>query len=101
MSGDFTAEGFIDHPDARWTFAKTMADMPHEYVVRGKTAPPDDWFDWFVLLIREHGFKRTFGRRHYLYLRVGDHRYWTMGAPLAKTIIINRAKAHPDDPIYC
>jgi hypothetical protein len=74
---------------APWRFAKTMPDIPHEYTVRGET--PDDEFTAFVLLIRRFGYKRRFGMTTYTYLNIDGQRYWTMGAPLRATTIINRA----------
>ena len=78
---------------APWRFAKTMPENPHEYTVRGQT--PDEEFDAFVLLIRERGYQRRFGGRPYSYLNVDGRRYWTMGAPLRMTTIINRATLQP------
>ena len=81
---------------APWRFAKTMPDRPHEYTVRGET--PDDEFQWFVLYIRERGYRARYGGRHYNYLEIDAWRYWTMGAPVEATTIINRAKlieTHP------
>ena len=57
---------------------------------RGET--PDEAFHWFVLHIREHGYRAEYGGREYTYLEVDAWRYWTMGAPVAETTIINRAK---------
>lgn len=70
-----------------------MSQMPHEYTVRGETA--DKEFDWFVLYIREHGYRAKYGSRNYTYLEVDGWRYWTMGAPLEATTIINRAELPP------
>lgn len=72
-----------------WTFAKTMPEIPHEYVVRGRTAEPDE-FTWMVAQIRAHGFDASFGARTFTYLVVDDHKYWTMGAPIEETTVINR-----------
>jgi hypothetical protein len=74
---------------APWRFANTMSHIPHEYTVRGQT--PDDEFDQFVRLIRRIGYERRFGTTTYTYLNIDGHRYWTMGAPLEATTIINRA----------
>jgi hypothetical protein len=57
--------------------------------VRGQT--PDDEFDEFVLLIRRVGYERRFANATYTYLNIDAHRYWTMGASLEATSIINRA----------
>ena len=82
-----TVRAFI--AKAPWTFAKTMPENPHDYTVRGQT--PDDEFEQVVQLIRDHGYKRRFGRTTYTYLDVDGWRHWTMGAPLEQTTIINRA----------
>lgn len=74
----------------RWTFAKTMPTAPHEYVVRQKVAD-DAGFDHFVTAIRRFGEPRRWGGRTYVYFRLDGHDYWTMGAPVDKTTIINRA----------
>lgn len=75
-----------------WRFAKSMPTMPHWYIVKGKLSlehHPD--FEWFVMFIREKGEKRKFSKTTYIYLRIEEFDYWTMGAPLSETIIINRA----------
>jgi hypothetical protein len=89
-----TAEQFIAR--APWRFAKTMADQPHEYTVRGETADED--FDWFVSYIREHSYRARYGGRFYTYLEVDRWRYWTMGAPVETTTIINRAELRHLEP---
>jgi hypothetical protein len=47
-------------------------------------------FDRLVMLMRDHGWVGSFGGSSYTYLDVGAHSYWTMGAPLSITVIINR-----------
>ena len=43
--------------------------------------------------IREHGYRARFGRNTYTYFEPGDgYRYWTMGWPVEKTTLINRAR---------
>ena len=86
-AGGEAGRAFVAH--APWRFAKTMSHIPHEYTVRGQT--PDDEFNEFALLIRQVGYKRRFGKATYTYLNIDGHRYWTMGAPLEATTIINRA----------
>jgi integrase len=77
-----------------WRFAKTMAHMPHSYVVKEKCRDPRE-FERFVMHIRRHGYRQRFGRAYYTYLdHPVDgvvHQFWTMGEPLDQTIIINRA----------
>ena len=75
--------------EAPWRFAKTMPQNPHEYTVRGQT--PIEDFEAFVRYIRQHGYKAKYGRTAYVYLNVDRWKYWTMGARVESTIIINRA----------
>lgn len=77
-----------------WTFAKTMPFAPHEYIVRGKCPLTDEEFEYFVDMQREHGVKERWGSYNFPYLYIDDYKYWTMGAPIEETIIINRAKVN-------
>ena len=75
----------------RWQNAKTYeAFAPHEYTVRKWNPDLDDEFVNFVELIRSAGYKEKWKKRWWTYLDVVGHRYWTMGAPIEITIIINR-----------
>jgi hypothetical protein len=74
-----------------WTFATTMPDNPHWYAVRAK-CNDEAAFEGFVMHIRAHGYTLKFKGRKYTCFNVDEFRYWTMGAPLDATIIINRAK---------
>jgi hypothetical protein len=74
-----------------WTFAKTMPACPHEYIVRGKTAP-DHAFLRFAAHIRKHGEVRCWGKYQHTYFDLDGYHYWTMGAPLEQTTIINRQR---------
>lgn len=49
-----------------------------------------DMFDNAVRYIREHGDMETFSGKPYKGLCFRGYRYWTMGAVLAETILINR-----------
>lgn len=71
---------------ARWK--ATQHVKPHEYTHR-------DWGDVdgfyeLVKLIRTAGYDAKFQGRKYRYLDVNDHVYWTMGAPIEFTVILNR-----------
>ncbi len=76
---------------SRWRFAKSMPDTPHEYTLR-RWARDEKLFERMVLYIRQHGYQQEFQGRKYTYLDIDDHAYWTMGSPLERTILINRAK---------
>lgn len=79
------AETFIAR--STWTFARSMPGIPHEYTVKGRTALSDGSFDWFAGLTRQLGERRTFGRRVFAYLVVGEWEYWVMSPPGIATVI--------------
>ena len=72
----------------QWHFAKTMPEWPHEYIVRGKV--DESLFVQLVKYIREHGYQGRFYRMSITYLDDRGLTYWTMGAPVEETTIINR-----------
>jgi len=76
-----------------WTFAKTMPFAPHEYIVRDKCPLTDEEFVYFVDMQRQYGIKERWGRYNNPYLYIDDYKYWTMGAPMEETKVMNRAKA--------
>ena len=76
-----------------WTFAKTMPFAPHEYIFKGRCPLSAEEFEYFVNMQREHGIRERWGKYNNPYLYVDDYKYWTMGAPLEDTTVINRAKA--------
>lgn len=78
----------------QWTFAKTMPWAPHEYIVRDKCPLAEEEFIDFVNMQRDYGVKEHWGKYNHPYLYIDDYKYWTMGAPIEKTIIINRAKVY-------
>lgn len=71
-----------------YRFAKTMPKNPHFYTMR------HDWrneeFIKAVSYIREHGRLQMHWNKPYTVLDVNDFFYWTMGAPIGETILINR-----------
>ncbi|MBQ3628049.1 MAG: hypothetical protein II947_03340 [Bacteroidaceae bacterium] len=77
----------------KWTFAKTMPFAPHEYIVRDKCPLTDEEFVYFVDMQRRFGVKERWGKYNNPYLYIDDYKYWTMGAPIEETKVINRAKA--------
>jgi len=76
--------------DKKWIFAKTMPQNPHEYTLRKQWGNGDD-FDEAVQLIRDYGYAVKFQGRKYVQFNVLGHFYWSMGAPIPATILINRA----------
>jgi len=81
----------LDHLQKQnWIFAYKMGRHPHWYSVREQWGD-DASFDMVVTHIRLNGFDRYFFKKKLRYFQIGDYEYWTMGAPLAETIILNRA----------
>lgn len=79
---------FID--SSQWTFAKTMPEWPHEYIVRDQVDRV--LFETLVRHIRQYGFEGRFYQRVLTYFAEDGLLYWTMGAPIEETTIINRCK---------
>jgi hypothetical protein len=82
----------------RWQFAKTMPQWPHEYTVRAWRPEHESEFFEFVALIRRDGVVKPWPRDaatpryHHTYLELNGWEYWSMGAPVAETTVINRAR---------
>ena len=83
---------------ARWQFAKTMPQWPHEYTVRHWREDLNEDFLAFVELNRRDGVVKPWPRDavkpryHHTYLEINGCEYWTMGEPVAETTLINRAR---------
>ena len=61
---------------AKFTFAKTMARIPHSWIVR------KDYNDAIFLevmnFINNNGYQEEFYGRTYTYYNVGERKYWVM-----------------------
>ena len=79
---------FVD--GQRWTFARTMPEWPHEYIVRDRV--DEELFERLVVHIRAHGREGRFYERVLTYYEEAGLTYWTMGAPLRETTIVNRCR---------
>lgn len=78
----------------KFKVAKSMPQMPHSYIVREPTASIFGIEHWYFLVefIREYGYEEPFYSKTYIYFNHNGYKYWTMGAPVEDTIILNRAK---------
>ena len=72
---------------SQWTFAKTMPEWPHEYIVRARV--DENLFAQLVRHIRANGYEGKFYRKSITYYDVDGLVYWTMVAPIQETTIIN------------
>ena len=67
--------------EAKWTFAKTMPQWPHEYIVRDRVDV--NLFEQLVRHIRANGFEEAFYQETFIYFEEDGLLYWTMGAPIS------------------
>jgi hypothetical protein len=65
-----------------------MPQWPHEYIVRERVN--ENLFEQLVRHIRENGYEGAFYQEKFIYFEEDGILYWTMGAPIGKTTIINR-----------
>ena len=79
---------FID--SSQWTFFRTMPEWPHEFIVRERDT--EKLFLQLIRHIRANGYEGKFYSTSITYYDDGGLVYWTMGAPLDETIIINRCR---------
>ena len=97
MQNDFSEGDFKKYIESsRWQFAHTMKFIPHSYTKRMWAGQETD-FEKAVMFIRENGVVEKFGKREFTYYYLDGLKYWSMGAPLDETILINRAKVKPKD----
>ena len=60
-----------------WTFAKTMPEIPHYYIVRGNLSKEDQkTFDEFKLFIEKNGYIKKFYEKEYQYTDINGYKYW-------------------------
>ena len=70
-------ESFLDR--MTWTFAKTMLEIPHEYIARDNLSADDkETFDAFRRYVEKKGYSGSFSIRTYTYLNFGKYKYWVI-----------------------
>ena len=86
-----------------WTFAKTMSQIPHEYVVRGKKGCDAESWDRMLDYIRDHGYWARWsppGGRvtlQNIYLELGDYKYWC-NYPVINRELLAKSRTVPMAP---
>lgn len=70
----------------KWRVAKTMPNIPHEYIVIGEHKDKRQTTEKMLKMISLYGQRKYFCNRPYQYLEVKAYKYWVVGD------IINRAK---------
>ena len=78
-------KGFIN--SVTWTYAKTMPEWPHEYIVRNRI--DERLFVDLVVHIRANGYLGRFYAKPITYFEEDGLVYWTMGAPVEDTTNIH------------
>ena len=76
--------------EAKWTYAKTMPQWPHEYIVRERV--DENLFEQLIRHIRANGREGAYHQEMFIYFEEDGMLYWTMGAPINETTIINRCR---------
>ena len=69
-----------------------MPEWPHEYIVR-EPRRRDRLFEDLVRHIRAHGREGRFYEKVLVYYEEAGMVYWTMGAPVDETTIVNRCRS--------
>lgn len=76
--------------DEQWRFTNKLPDWPHEYLVRERV--DRKLFEQTVRHIRSYGYEGRFYYKEIRYYEEAGIVYWTIGAPLEETVIINRCR---------
>jgi len=75
-----------------WKTAKSYSKTaPHQYTVWEWEEDLYDEFVRAVTIIRKYGYPERYYRKIHYYYEVDGQKYWTMGNPIEKTKLINRA----------
>lgn len=69
-----------------WRVAKTMPEIPHEYIVVESYPEKSDEIEKFIKEIERNGYTKSFYDKEYKYLEIDEYKYWVIEN------IINRAK---------
>lgn len=73
----------------RYIFAKTMSSNPHWYTLRKHWENDQDFVNT-VQIMRKYGYREKYGVSWYTMFNINGMKYWTMGAPIKDTTLINR-----------
>ncbi len=96
MTGGFDPRAFI--AQAPWRFAKTMPQLPHEYIRQGDVSEHD--FQAFLSYLREHGFRASWRQQPpNTYLELDGWRYWAMTGRRGQPIMILNRERLPGQPL--
>jgi len=88
---------FID--SMTWTFAKTMSNIPHWYILWDNMVTPEDKKMFYKLVdyTFKYSVERSFGKRVYKYFLFDGRKYWSMNKDAKATGLINTALMSPTE----
>ncbi|MDO8513480.1 MAG: hypothetical protein Q7S37_03180 [bacterium] len=72
-------KNFID--TVLWTFAKSMPEIPHEYIVTDNYPEKLEEINAFIAEIEKNGYTKSFYGKEYKYLEIDGYKYWVMPCP--------------------
>lgn len=72
-----------------WTTSK---DGSHQYTIKHWMPKLQPVFESVAQHIRDNGHETTFRGKPYTVYVIDNRRYWTMGAPIKDTYVLNRAQ---------
>ena len=76
--------------DLVWTYAKTMPDNPHYYIVKQEQNPLDyDRLYWYIF---DHPTIVEYEGIEYKTAIIGEYMYWIMTDDFSKSRLINRKR---------
>jgi len=75
------------------TLAMAARQREGSATLDGGKQNPLEGFEAFVMFIRENGYREKYEGYWYIKFDIDGWSYWTVGAPLKETILINRRKA--------
>ncbi|MDB4135024.1 hypothetical protein N9596_07510 [Flavobacteriaceae bacterium] len=79
--------------EAKFTFAKTMANIPHSWICRKDYEGAK--FLKVMSFINDNGYSEKFYAKEYVYYNINKYKYWVMTDSAGfndSSAIINRAK---------
>ena len=120
VNGDPLSEGKLDLPELlevptadelgwardfiarrKWREAVTYREKaPHEYALRKLEVDEAGHHEFarFIEAIRRFGYADFYYQVRHIYWAVDEFKYWTMGSPVEKTDLINRARVDAPEP---
>jgi len=83
-----------------WKWARTMEEVPHEYIYRGRCALTDKEFYYFLNAQVYHGIEEWWGKGKRPYLHIDGYKYWTMGGYGPENRTMNRQKEFDEFNVF-